>query len=634
MTKYDQLLFLGDFNAEVEDSSIKDFCSSFNLTSMINKHIYFKNPEKPSCIDLILTNCPRSFQNSCVIETGLSDFHKLVVAVMKTTYKKSQPNIITYRDYKYFNNDGFREAVLQIESNGKNCDENFRNFTSSCNIILNKQAPQKKKYVRGNQSPFMNKDLSKAIMKRTKLRNIFLKNRTEENRNHYTKQRNFCVTLLRKSKIEFYGSLNVKNLRDNKKFWGVVKPVLSNKVMPSEKITLVENDDILENDKRTATVFNNFFSNIITNLGIPQYIEEEPISQDIDDPLMKAIVKYRNHPSIVAIKGKCDSGLSFSFSQVERDEIMKEINNLKKSKTIQSTDIHTRLTKKNCDIFCDFAFENFNSCVLTSIYPSPLKNADITPVFKKGTKTSKDNFRPVSILSNISKIYERLMFKQISEYFEPILSKFQCGFRNGFSAQHCLLATLEKWKAAVDNKKTFGALLTDLSKAFECLPHDLLLAKLNACGFSLSALKLVQSYLSNRKQRTKINLEFSSWEEILFGVPQGSILGPLLFNIFLCDLFIIMNDVDFASYADDNTPFFVANDLDEVISKLQNASKSLFQWFADNKMKANPDKCHFICSANVKTSIMIENEQIENSNCEKILGVFFDSRLTFQTHIK
>ena len=193
---------------------------------------------------------------------------------------------------------------------------------------------------------------------------------------------------------------------------------------------------------------------------------------------------------------------------------------------------------------------------------------------------------------------------------------------------------LEKWKLAVDNKRNFGALLTDLSKAFDYLPHDLLLAKLSAYGFSLPALRLVQSYLSNRKQRTKINSEFSSWEEILLGVPQGSILGPLLFNIFLCDLFFIMNDVEFASYADDNTPFFVEDDLNDVILKLQNASKTIFKWFSDNQMKANPDKCHFICSSSVKTSIMmIENKQIRNSSCEKLLGVFFDSKSTFQSHI-
>ena len=111
---------------------------------MLNEPTCFKNPDKPSCIDLILTNCPRSFQNSCVIETGLSDFQKLVATVMKATYKKSQPKIITYRSYKYLNGDSFREALPQIECNGKICDENFKDFTSSCNIILNEQGPQKK----------------------------------------------------------------------------------------------------------------------------------------------------------------------------------------------------------------------------------------------------------------------------------------------------------------------------------------------------------------------------------------------------------------------------------------------------------------------------------------------------------
>ena len=157
LTKY-QLLFLGDFNAVVKDSSVKNFCSSYNLTSMINKPMCFKNPEKPSCIDLILTNYSRSFQNSCTIETGLSDFHKLVVTVMKTTYKKTQPNIINYRSYKYFNNEIFRAELIQIEANRKNCNESFKNFTSSRNVILNKHAPPTpppcppRKKVRGEKS--------------------------------------------------------------------------------------------------------------------------------------------------------------------------------------------------------------------------------------------------------------------------------------------------------------------------------------------------------------------------------------------------------------------------------------------------------------------------------------------------
>ena len=179
--------------------------------------------------------------------------------------------------------------------------------------------------------------------------------------------------------------------------------------------------------------------------------------------------------------------------------------------------------KENAEIFASYLCDFFNQSIENSEFPSILKNANITPVFKKGYRGSKENYRPVSILPVISKIFEKLLCKQITIFMDPLLSKYQCGFRKGYSAQHCLLAMLEKWKNAVDKGKIFGALLTDLSKAFDSLSHDLLIAKLNAYGFSLPALKLVHSYLSNRKQRTKINSAYSSWEEILFGVPQGSI---------------------------------------------------------------------------------------------------------------
>ena len=211
--------------------------------------------------------------------------------------------------------------------------------------------------------------------------------------------------------------------------------------------------------------------------------------------------------------------------------------NLDVSKACQDTDIPSKIIKENADIFASFLHSSFNTSVTNSEFPSVLKQTNITPVLKKGERYSKDNYRPVSILPNLSKIFEPCMFRQINAHVDAFLSKHQCGLRKGYSTQQCLLAMLEKWRSAVDNKKTFEVLLIDLSKAFDCLSHELLLAKLHAYGFSIPALRLVYSYLKNRKQRTKINSAYSYWEEILFGVPQGSILGPLLFNIFLCDIF-------------------------------------------------------------------------------------------------
>ena len=158
---------------------------------------------------------------------------------------------------------------------------------------------------------------------------------------------------------------------------------------------------------------------------------------------------------------------------------------------MQDTDIPVKILKENAEYFAEYICLQFNEAICAAKFPASFRLANITPVFKQGSRNQKENYRSISILPIISKIFEKLICRQLSNHFDNILSKFQCGFRKGYSPQHCLLLMIDKWKKAVDNNKVFGALLTDLSKAFDCICHDLLVAKLNAYDLSLLASKII-----------------------------------------------------------------------------------------------------------------------------------------------
>ena len=246
---------MGDFNVNTSELNMKDFCNSYGFKSLIKVPTCFKNPENPSCIDLLLTSNTLRIQNPGVIETGLSDFHKMIVKVMKTTYQKLDPKIIHYRDYDTFCNDNFRNNLLSA-SVTENLDTNngLEKFLIVCVKTLDRFAPYKKKYLRGNNMPFMNKSLSRAFMRRSQLRSKCLKKRSETNRLAYAKQRKFCVSLLRKTKKDYYWNLNEKNIADDKKFWQTVKPLFSDKVKLEEKITLLQGEMISTEDENALNI--------------------------------------------------------------------------------------------------------------------------------------------------------------------------------------------------------------------------------------------------------------------------------------------------------------------------------------------------------------------------------------------
>ena len=238
---------------------------------------------------------------------------------------------------------------------------------------LEQIAPCKQKYTRGNHLSFMDKTVSKEIMKRTRLRNQFFKNRTDESKSRYTKQRNYCALLLRKTKTQYYSNLDEKNVTHNKAFWKTVKPFLSDK-MSREKITLIEENEIVSNDEGTAQILNTFFSNIVGSLNISEYDTSDPMSDNISDPIIKLIVKYRKHPSILTIGEECKEKKHavFSFSLAKK-EIFREIFNLDVFKACPDTDIPSKIIKENADNFASFLHSSFNTSVTNSEFPSVLK---------------------------------------------------------------------------------------------------------------------------------------------------------------------------------------------------------------------------------------------------------------------
>ena len=556
------------------------------------------------------------------------------ITVLKFKFEKSKSKEVNYRDYKKFDQCLFKTDLKAAFSGG--CDT-YQEFETIFLSTLNLHAPFKKKIIRANHAPYMTKSLRKAIMRRSQLLTKYYKSKDITDHALYKKQRNYVSKMYKKEKKSFYNKLDVKNILDNKTFWKYMKPLLSEKTECKPKISLVNGTDIITEDHKLAETFNTFFKEAVGKLNIQENIDlTDPVElHDFVDPVDIAIEKYKHHPSILKIREMVTTKNKFNFSEISlkdvEDEMMKL--NIKKGTTFKN--IPPKILKENSDICSPIIKELINDAFKKNKFPDELKVADVTPVFKKDDATNVKNYRPISVLPVNSKIFERIIHNQMSGFINDHLSPILCGYRKKFNTQHALIVLLEKWRAILDKSGFAGAILMDLSKAFDCLNHDLMVAKLYAYGFSKESVTLIRNYLKNRWQRTKINTTFSTWYELIMGVPQGSVLGPLLFNIYLNDLFWNNEETDVCNFADDTTLYACDMKLDTVLRKLEHDSLLAIEWFNANYMKLNADKCHLLVAGHKYESVWakIGNEKIWESNEEKLLGINIDNKLNFVKHV-
>ena len=548
--------------------------------------------------------------------------------MLKSCFNNTKPKLLSYRDFKHFSQKDFKENLSEALCD---CGNSYDDFDHIFTSKLNKHAAKRKKWIRGINKPHVNEALRQAIMKRSKLKNKANKTKDPTDIRNYKKQRNYVVNLNKEAKLD-----DEYESDDDKPFWVRCKPYFTNKHSKADTdIMLSENGELILKNKETANTFNDHFGSIVDNLGLDHWEDHSPSPTKGVDRIDNIIKRYKNHPSIKNIKAKCNSVRIFSFQPVSVD-VKTVIRDLKNKKSAGG-EIPIQILKES-----EFTFGRLTNCINKSIetgcFPDSLKVANITPIFKKDDPLDKANYRPVSILPLISKVYERLIYNQLSEYNESFLSHILYGFRKAHSIQHALFKLFQSWqKELLDNGGFVGTVLMDLSKAYDCILHELLIGKLKCYGIGNGSLRLLLDYLTNRKQRTKIGSYFSSWYDINAGVPQGSILGPLLFNIFINDLFFSITKSEVCNFGDDNTLYSCNKSLEHEFSNLKYDLKNVLDWFKINSMNANPSKFQFMVLGvkNIASfSLNVNGKIIPRSNEVKLLGITIDNQLNFKKHIE
>ena len=634
------IVLLGDFNIDLlhygdskDTSEYLELMTSSSFFPFITLPTRITSKTK-TLIDNIFLNFHSPEISSGNLTTSISDHMTQFLTIPKKTKERHKTfSKVTKRCYKHFNSDLFKQDIENIDwSSHIKDDDDVNNsiafFLKTFEKILDVHAPYKlltRNELKLKTKPWITKGILKSISIKNNLYKRYIKSKNSENKDllftKFKSYRNNISNLLRSSKKSYYNIFFQSNINSIKNTWKGIKDLINIKgAKNTQSFTLNINDSIITDKHKIANTFNDYFSTI------PGKLSEKIITTN------SSHMDYLRNPN----------QHSFFVQPVTDDEVKIFLNyTLKNGKSLGPNSIPTSVLKLVSSTISQPLTTIINNSFKSGTFPDMFKIAKVIPIHKKGSKLDFTNYRPISLLSNISKLFEKLMHNRLYKFLERFqcLYKHQFRFRNTHSTTHSLIENTETIRNALDNKLFACGVFIDLQKAFDTVNHNILLDKLSYYGIRGITLQWFKSYLSNRNQFVSINGSDSESKSISIGVPQGSILGPLLFLIYINDLNKCLTFSTAYHFADDTNLLITNKSLKKINQYINHDLACLVQWLRSNKISLNAKKTELVVFKSRQTVVKkhlnfrISGQKITPVKCIKYLGVKIDENLNFQSHL-